>query len=263
MPKISSRQISGQIGVVVILITAIVLIFGLSVANRVVQENKLVLDQSDATRVFNTAETGVDEALNQIYQYEAGQIIDLPTGDISSSDFNQVSISTDQGYEGYLNQGENLQIDIANTTGTIKISWSKNTCNSSYKTAVLLTLNHLSGTEYQNHYYLVGASDCLYNTNQNFINPSTADSPFQYAYNLIIDSNNNNDATLYVQTVGSGTDVQISATANLISAGQYKIESLAKSESEVSNKTIEANKSLPSAPCFMTFALFSGDTIIK
>jgi hypothetical protein len=66
-----------------------------------------------------------------------------------------------------------------------------------------------------------------------------------------------------VQTIGSGTDVQINATANLISAGQYKIESLAKSESEISNKTIEANKSLPSAPSFMTFALFSGDTIVK
>jgi Tfp pilus assembly protein PilX len=263
MPKVSSHQVGGQIGVVVMLITAIDLIFGLSVANRVVQENKLVVDQSDATRVFNTAETGVDEALNQIYQYEAGQIPSLPSGDISNNALNQVSISTTQGYEGYLNQGENLRIDVANTTGTIKINWSKNACNATYKTAVLLTLVHLSGSEYQNHYYLVGAGDCLYSSNQNFISPIAADSPFQYAHNLTIDSSNNNDATLYIQAVGSGTDLQVNASANLISSSQYKIESLAKSESDISNKTIEANKSLPSAPSFMTFALFSGGTIVK
>jgi len=64
-----SRQ-GGQIGVVVLLITVVVLIFGLSIANRVVKENQLVIDQSDATRVFNVAEDGVDEALNQIYEYE-------------------------------------------------------------------------------------------------------------------------------------------------------------------------------------------------
>jgi len=55
MPKNSARQMSGQIGIIVVLITAAILTFGLSVANRVVQENKVVVDRSDSIRVFNIA----------------------------------------------------------------------------------------------------------------------------------------------------------------------------------------------------------------
>ena len=263
MPKTFRHQISGQIGVIVILITAAVLTFGLSVANRLVQENKVVIDQSDSLRVFNIAETGVDEALNQIYQYETGAIANLPSGNLASDPFNQVSINTTAGFTGYLNQGENLRIDIANATGNIKINWSTNWCSSSYKVGLLLTLVHLSGAEYQSHYYLVGANDCLYHSAQNFTSPVAGDVPFRYAYNLGIDASNNTNATLYIQTVGAGTDIQISGDSGLISIAQYEIESLAKSENDTSNKAIEVNKSLPSAPGFMTFALFSGGTIVK
>ena len=42
-----------------------------------------------------------------------------------------------------------------------------------------------------------------------------------------------------------------------------EIESLAKSEDDISNKAIKVERSLPSAPGFMTFALFSGGTIVK
>jgi hypothetical protein len=114
MSKFSSRQMSGQIGIIVVLITAAILTFGLSIANRVVQENKVVVDRSDSIRTFNTAETGIDEALNKIYQFESGIDDTLDIGVILNEQFNQVSIATSQTFEGYLNQGESLQIDLNN-----------------------------------------------------------------------------------------------------------------------------------------------------
>lgn len=263
MPKNSARQMSGQIGIIVILITAAILTFGLSVADRVVQENKVVVDRSDSIRVFNVAETGIDKALNQIYQYETGIIDTLTTTDLlPDNDFNQVSVASSQSFEGYLNQGESLRIDLNNLAGGVDIKWSKTTCGPTHKVGLLLTFLHLSGTEYQSYYYLVAANNCLYNSAQNFIVATeTSTDEFKYAYTLNLPASN--DSSLYIQAVGAGADIQVSGGSGLIAEAQYLIESRAKSENDISNKTIEVKKSLPSAPGFMSFALFSGGTITK
>lgn len=266
MSKNSVSQISAQIGIIVILITAAVLTFGLSVANRVVQENKVVVDRSDSIRTFNTAETGVDEALNQIYLYETGNIPTLPGGDIlPGDDYSQVSILSNNSYEGYLGQGESLRIDLNSGGGNINLSWSKTLCVSNYRVGLLLTLLHTDASgEYQSFYYLIGDDACLYSGAQNFIDATVNNAAiYKYSYTLAVSALASTNASLYIQAVGAGTDMQISGSTNFISNAQYTIESLAKSENEVSYKTIEVDKSLPSAPGFMTFALFSGGTITK
>lgn len=263
MLKISARQISGQVGIIVILITAAVITFSLSIANRVVQENKVVIDRSDSIRTFNFAEDGIDAALNKIYQHETSGT-SLPTSPFSTDPLNQVSIESSQTFTGYLNQGEILRIDLSPTfSGNINLKWSKNPCTSTYKVALLLTNLYLD-TTYQSNYYLVGQNNlCVYNNNQNVIQATeTLSNEFKYTYSLAVTAHQ--DSSLYIQTVGSGTDIQVSGSiANLITKAQYEIDSRAKSVNDISNKTIEASKSVPSAPGFMTFALFSGGAIVK
>ncbi|NMA30144.1 MAG: hypothetical protein GX943_03780, partial [Candidatus Pacebacteria bacterium] len=208
------------------------------------------------------AETGIDEALNKIYQFESGVDDILDIGLILNDPNNQVSIATSQTFEGYLNQGESLQIDLNNAAGNVVIKWSKTTCGPTHKVGLLLTFLHLSGTEYQSYYYLVAANNCLYNSAQNFIVATeTSTDEFKYAYTLNLPASN--DSSLYIQAVGAGADIQVSGGSGLIAEAQYLIESRAKSENDISNKTIEVKKSLPSAPGFMSFALFSGGTITK
>jgi hypothetical protein len=263
MSKNSYRQISGQIGIIVILITVAILTFSLSVANRVIEESKVTVDRSDSIRVFNIAETGIDEALNQIYQYENESGGTLTPGVVFQDSTNQVSIAVSQTFDGYLGLGESLRIDLSGNAGNIEIDWSKNACDVSNKVALLLTYLHLDANdEYQSLYYLVGNDDCIHKSAQNFLAADPSSLP-EYIYHYTLGVGNSNDATLYIQTIGSGTDIQVSANPGLISSAQYEIESLAKSEDEVSNKAIEVNKSLPAAPGFMSFALFSGGTIAK
>lgn len=263
MSKFSSRQVSGQIGIIVVLITAAILTFGLSVANRVVQENKVVVDRSDSIRTFNTAETGIDEALNQIYQFESGISDTLDTGLILDDPLNQVSLATSQTYGGYLDQGDSLRIDLNDAGGNIDLYWAKTTC-ATEKVSLLITFLYLSGNEYQSQYYLIaGDNNCLYDSNQNYIlGTPVAAGDYKYYYQLQ-SLPASSDASLYIQTVGSGTYLEVSGDVGFISNAQYQIESLARSEDDTSNKTIEVTKSLPSAPGFMSFALFSGDTIVK
>jgi len=254
-----SRQ-NGQIGVVVLLITVVVLIFGLSIANRVVKENQLVIDQSDATRVFNVAEDGVDEALNQIYEYELNGV-DL--GESFSSENSQVNITQSESFVGYVDQGDNLRVEIEpGQTGNITLNWSKNSCAEG-GSDLMITVNHLVTAigEYENRYYLIG--DCAA-ANQNFLATNTAPTdPYNFAHTLTFDNSNNDQATVYIQTLNSGSEISLSATPSLVSNSQYQVLSLASSDSGEHNKAIEVKKSLPSAPSFMSFALFSGSSIIK
>lgn len=266
MPKTYLRQVSGQIGIIVVLITAAILTFGLSVANRVVQESKITIDRSDSVRVFNIAETGIDEALNQIYKFEVGDLAQEPSGVILSEDDRQVKITLESEIEASLIQGENLRIDLNNgVTGNINIKWSKSVCSSSNRVGLLLTLLHLNGNEYQSFYYLIGGNndECFFENAQNFIRVTeNGASEYKYSYPLNVNPALTN-ASLYIQAVGANTDIQVGGSANLIKNAQYDIESLARNEDDTSNKAINVTKTIPSAPGFMTFALFSGGTIVK
>lgn len=255
---------SGQIGIIVVLITAAILTFGLSVANRVIQENKVVVDRSDSIRTFNTAETGVDTALNKIFQYESGSLANPPIGQVVDEALSQVSVAKISSYEGHLDQGESLQIDLNNQAGNIIIEWSKTACGTTHKIGLLITHLYLSGNQYQSNYYLLAHKpDCLHSSQQNFIDATyTASATFKYKYTLT-GLPASADASLLIQPLGAATDITISGSSGLIANSQYEIESLAKSENEVSNKTIKVNKSVPSAPGFMSFALFSGSNIVK
>ncbi len=74
---LSSNQ-SGQVGVIVLLISAIILVVGLSIANRTIKESQGILTQEDSARVFSTAESGIQQALGNIFQFESGVFFQFP-----------------------------------------------------------------------------------------------------------------------------------------------------------------------------------------
>jgi Tfp pilus assembly protein PilX len=58
---------AGQVGIIVLLISAIILVIALSIANRVVKESQGNIAAENSTRVFNTAASGVQQALANIF----------------------------------------------------------------------------------------------------------------------------------------------------------------------------------------------------
>ena len=261
MPKQNSQ--AGQIGIIVLLITTIVLVIGLSIANRVVKENQLVVEQTDATRIFNVAETGVDEALSQIYQYELSDGEELAgLINITGDDLNQISIDPNPDFEGFVNNGETLTIDLEDgQTGNVDINWSKKTCDDGGGDLALSIyyLNQTSGN-FENEHYLIGS--CA-NANQNFIAPSVSSvSPYQFFYRFTLDAAHNQQALLRITPTDSGSEISVNADPNLTNTSQYTILSLASDQSNI-NKAIEVKKSIPTAPSFMDYALVSGDSISK
>lgn len=254
---------SGQVGVIVLLISAIILVVGLSIANRTIKETQTTVAQEDSARVFSTAESGIQQALGNIFQFESDQNATLPE-DFSFEDanLNQVSITSEQNFEAFLPERNVLEIRIiAGQTGNVNLNWSKSTCDQG---AANLLVSHyfLNAGAYDVNYYMIG--NCPSYSDQNLIsaNASTM-TAYNFAYNVPISTDNNQGAFLRIIPLSRGTDLHVGAAAGLISHAQYTILSLAQMPNGSSAKAIEVKRSIPSAPAFMDFALVSGGSLTK
>jgi Tfp pilus assembly protein PilX len=254
---------SGQVGVIVLLLSAIVLVIGLSIANRTIKESQSTVAQEDSARVFSTAESGVQQALNNIFQFESDQnanLIDEFT--FEDANLNQISIKASETFDGFLAEKNSLEIKInEGQTGVINLNWSKSTCGQG---AANLLVGHyfLNAGNYDVNYYMIG--NCPSYSDQNLItaNSSALDS-YQFQHSINITDSNNQSAFLRIFPLIRGTDINLSSTAGLVSNAQYTILSLAQMPDGSSAKAIEVKRSIPSAPAFMDFALVSGGSLEK
>lgn len=259
---LSSNQ-SGQVGVIVLLISAIILVIGLSIANRTIKESQSTISQEDSARVFSTAESGVQQALGNIFQFESDQNTTLPAEfSFEDANLNQVSIETQQSFNGFIAEKNTLEVKVNNgLTGTVYINWSKSDCSQG---AANLLIGHyfLNAGVYDVNYYMVG--NCPSYSDQNLVSASvsTMDS-YKFQYNININDSNNQSSFIRIFPLGRGADVNVSATPNLMANSQYTILSLAQMPDGSSAKAIEVKKSIPSAPSFMDFALVSGGSLEK
>jgi len=116
---IKSESSSGQIGLVVLLITAVVLTIGISTATQSIIETKTARQETESTQTFNAAEQGVEQALSQLNP----DMSENQTFTVDGHDVNvQVQKLTNNFVTTLLN-GNSMQLDLTNVTN-ISLSWS-------------------------------------------------------------------------------------------------------------------------------------------
>ena len=259
MTKLKNQQ--GQVGVIVLLISAIVLVVGLSIANRVALEGQSTVQQEDSSRVFNTAETGVEQALNHIFEFEAGNVELDNQFNFEDTNLNQVNVSTEQEFSGFVQAGDMLRIEVEEgQTGVIDLNWSKTNC--SQGAANLLISHYYQGTDSNANFYLVG--NCESYDDQALITADpSAVVPYNFNHQFVIDNTNNSSSFIRIYPLEVGTDVNISASAALLSNVQYVVTSMAQNQSGSSAKAIEVKRNVPTSPNFMDFTLVSGGSLEK
>ncbi len=258
----SSSQ-DGQVGVIVLLISAIILVIGLSIANRTIRESQSNIAQEDTARVFSTAESGIQQALGNIFQFESDQNIQLPAEfSFEDANFNQVSISSADEFTGFVPEKTALEVRISDTqTGNLTLHWSQSACDQG---AANLLIGHyfLSGGATDVNYYMVG--NCASQSDQNLLSATAStEDLYQFQYTIGIDGSNNQGAFLRILPLDQGTDLHLSGSSNLLASAQYTILSMAQMPDGSSSKAIEVKRSIPAAPAFMDFALVSGGSLAK
>jgi Tfp pilus assembly protein PilX len=258
---------SGQIGLIIILIMVVILTIGLSVASRSTDDLEITSQSETSTRVFNAAESEIENALSAIYKYEnEGVALTNPPESISDEGVkSKYSINLTDSLETNLIQGRSAEIRLVGaTSGNINIRWSRESCANN-PASLLISVYFDNGgpglEDIRARHYGVTINDC---DNQRDDSLELADAtvflPYNGSYNLAV---TDLDRMIRITPLYNNTDILIPANA-LISHAQYNINSRAQSDAEnKETNAINVRRTIPSAPSFMDFTLVSGEDIDK
>jgi len=261
----ASNSQSGVIAVVILLLMVVILTIGISIATRSSEEGFMTIQQEESTKVFNAAETGVEQALSGIASYEKGGDLKL-SDEFDTTDASvQYQISEQTTLDILLTQGHSVEIP-ANGTG-ITIDWSNSSCDSA--AALLITVSSAiapatSPSDYIARHIPVDPCDGPWSggsqrrTDHHFLDRSEDGSTYQYRYNLSI---NADDRQIRIKALYADTNIAVSGASSTL---QYNIIAAAKNIGAGEEaKAIDVSRSIPAAPAFMDFTLVSGQQIAK
>jgi hypothetical protein len=252
---------SGQVGVIILLIMVVILTIGLTVASRTTQESFLTTQNAESSRVFNAAEAGIEEALSTDLTALEASGEDSISGSLSSVDDTEVnySITKVRGLETKLFEGVAVALDVqgvANGQGLI-IEWAKEDCAADPAGLMASIYYDDSGTT-RVRYQAIG--NCA--RGDGFIQASTQAPGNAYRYRYVLNLQSG-DEFVRLQPVYNDTVIRVGGSSWTLPTQYYKIRSEASNTQGNETRIVEVNRTLPTAPSVMDYALYSGTTLIK
>ncbi len=250
---------SGQIGVVILLIMVVILTIGLSVATRTTQETFLTTQTAESARVFNAAEAGAEAALSMDFASLTDQITNGSVTTIPDTTVNY-QVQQHQTLETKIFEGVPVAVDVTNVSGGqgIVIQWSKQDCANN-PAAFLATIYSEQAGVTKTRYRAIG--NCNRGDNFEQATSLAATEPYRFEFTLTLQVDD-----LYVRLLPlyNDTDLRVSATGGWSLPTQfYTIRSEARNDLGNETRIIEVNRTLPTAPAILDFALFSGGAVVK
>lgn len=263
-----SKQLTkqGQAALIVLLVVAVALGFGLSIISQSTTDVRISTQEQNASRVFNAAEAGIEEALKNISGIPLGatQTVTGLDGDIEVAYLVNASSDVEAGF------GENEVVQV-NLTGadvslnTVTINWVKENssaenpgCTDENLTpaSLQITLIKEASANYAKRSYAYNACEALDN-NMTFV-ATEGDGDFLKKVAVAVESD---DALMRIRLVYNQATVAVSGNVALPTQG-YEIASSAQ-VANVASKAIEVTRSEPAAPPIFDYVLFSGTSIVK
>lgn len=264
-----SHSQSGQVAVIILLLMVVLLTVGLSVASRTTQDLLTSKQTSDSARVFNAAETGVDEALSQLESsYETGQLETSGTLEINNAQVAYQIVSTDT-LEARADEGVSLQVDLVNrqTTPnglpaggpTLRLEWSDTNMEGDcgIPASLLLTTYSMSGGTVISK--TTPVQGC--NRSDGFELPNaTAAAPYRFRHDLALQAG---DLFVRIKPLYGNTQLKVTGSGITLPVQSYTVSAEARNNEGNETKKIEVTRTLPTAPAIMDYALYSGTTLNK
>lgn len=259
----NTRNQSGQVGIIIILIMVVLLTFGLSIASRSTREVALSQQEEESNRVFNAAEAGVERALATDLNFQ-GESFDSGATNIpgTDSDLNYL-ITKNRVLETRLIEGATAMVQMQDNTNALPsrvyIDWSRATdCNSATDkpASLIVSVYNVSASTSATVRHLAYAG-----CNRNDDIPLGASGQNGY-YRRADIATQPGDQFMRIKTVYNNTYLRVSGSTQLPTQA-YDIRSEATSQLGNEARTVEVKRTLSVAPSVMDFALFSGTTLTK
>ncbi|MBD3250114.1 MAG: hypothetical protein GF381_00900 [Candidatus Pacebacteria bacterium] len=269
----SKARQGGQVGVVVLLIMSVLLTLGLSIARQSAQEAEITSQEEQSSRVFNAAESGVEDALTRIHEIEELEEAienETRTGSLGAgadlSQF-QANIQAQDSVEMTIPQNATIEVPLSSPAFSINIDWWFNqteTCTNNGPTALnIIAYDTLAGSTYARHFY-AGYCNADGQATPNFIEP-TLNSGSSYRFSLDqtqIPLNPGGRTTTHLRITPLISDTQLRVTGQL-AVSQYTVTSSGQDVGDNTARTISVNRSRSAAPALMNFALVAGGSGIQ
>lgn len=255
MQYVYKQSESGQVGIIILMMTAVILTVAISLSQRTLQEQDIAITQDESTRVFNAAESGLEEAMFDVSQGRTG------TGELSFEDLNigvDYEIESADTFNMNLTNGQTATIPLNQSNTDLTVRWwdHEDDCNSTNPPAAML-VSIFTENNVQNF----GYDPCSSNRENNFGSISQLATTEENCYYRADIPVTTDDILVRVRPLYNNSKFNISS--NAIDVAQYNILSSAVNNPEDIARTISVQRSEDGPPFFMDFALVSGGSLVK
>ncbi len=254
----------GQAVLLVLLVVAVALGFGLSIISQSTTELRISLHDQEAARAFNAAEAGIEEALKQISLGADQKII------VDGIEVNYTVSGTDS-LEGVFKENETAQVFIAGTgPGSLTIEWidsdnlteNPNGCigatAESGGTAASLLITVVDDNDQISQQ--VGINACSLNGDNNMTDVSDSGlDGFLRSYDLVITGS---DAYARIRPIYNQASLRVTSDDVSLPNQTFIIDSTAQAPA-LETKAIKVTRSEPATPSIFDYVLFSGTNLSK
>lgn len=255
------KKHSGQIAIVILLIMVVLLTVGLSLASRTTQEVFLSQQEAESTRVFNAAESGVENALSQDF---SGISAETELTNVNTENVSVTTIITPQGVlETQVTEGSTVHLDLAGLAAgaPVTIQWSKLSGCDSSASIITSTYYNSAGTTKVQHEAFGPASPCSGSRNTDEFDQAALNSGSNgYIYSRTVNIPAN---SLYMRIKAVYNDTPLRVTGAEASNQFFVIRAEADNDLGDENRAIEVGRSLSTGPSFMDYAVYSGGTLAQ
>lgn len=250
-----SREESGQIGIVLLLITVVLVTISLSIVTRSVTDVSLSKREEDSQRAFSAAEAGIEDALRQDLSSIVGShTIPVTSGGVSGSYDVALENTLVTQIDASLKSLE-VNLDGLSSGDSVVVDWSfDGDCTVTPAPAALIIsiYNSASETIVRREAY----DGCPIRRGINgFIAPSAGVGAYNFQVTETLGSNN--EDLMIIKTVYNDTDIRVSGGGTALPSQFYTIHSEAVASGGES-RAILVTETFPAPPSIFDFAIFSG-----
>lgn len=264
MKSSDSNPQSGQVGVVILLMMAVVFTVAISLSQRTLQQQDSTITQDESIRVFNAAESGVENALFDISEHEqlgselgAGGQFEFGESDVS------YSITDSSQFEMFVLTGNTVEIPLNTPTegDSVEIQWKHSeteiNCSTHNPPALIVSVINLNNAK---HY---AYDPCPTARGTNFYEVTNFCGTCDYQFTVDVPVSDN-DLLLRIKPIFADTGILVSSSnQSIIALAQYDVASTALNTDDDIVRTIEVKRSLPGSYSFMDYTLVSGSNLTK
>ncbi len=244
----------GQIGLIVLLLTVVLLTIGLSIATRSVTDIRLSRQEEESSRAFNAAEAGIEDALRKdLHALVGAGEVSVDVGGITA----KYRVSEENSLETQIDEGETVEINVLGLGNgrQVAIEWAKDSCPSA-ASIVVAVYNRTTRTIRRTPYEGCSHGD-------SFVGPPTvATGTDNYAFRVIVNLING-DQFIRVRAVYAATWLRARGTGTTVLPVQFwRIRSDAQTGGG-ETRSVEVTQTPPAPPSIFDFVIFSESGLTK